>query len=490
MPAHTTVDERYQSFNVEMVEVTGGSFWKPYASRTPGGEGAREDTPVGMDPGAYEYRPPKDLGDRRLRTLAAALAPAYMRVSGTWANAVYLPDEGEPTPASPPPGFNLVLPRDRWRGVVEFARAVDASIVTSFAVSDGTRDSDGVWTPRQAEGVLDLTHGLGADIAAAEFMNEPNLARVGSAPAGYDADGYTCDFAVFRALMRRRSPGTVVLGPGSVAESTLPDDPELYRSLGMIRSRALLAGPGADLAGFSSHHSGAGSARCGARGAPTTSAGDALGEEWLARTSASFAYFRKLRDEIVPGAPLWLTETAQAACGGDRWAATFLDSFRYVDQLGRLAHDGVDVVMHNTFAASDYGMLDEVTYEPRPNYWAALLWARLMGTTVLDSGVPLRAGLHVYAHALRGNRGGVAVVAINTSRDESAALELATGGDRYTLSADQLETTSVRLNGVELRLDGDALPALPPVLCVAGPTTVDPATITFFAFADARNPFA
>ena len=25
-----TVDERYQSYNVEMLEVTGGKFWKPY----------------------------------------------------------------------------------------------------------------------------------------------------------------------------------------------------------------------------------------------------------------------------------------------------------------------------------------------------------------------------------------------------------------------------------------------------------------------------
>jgi hypothetical protein len=27
-----TVDERFQSYNVEMVEVVGGRFWKPYAS--------------------------------------------------------------------------------------------------------------------------------------------------------------------------------------------------------------------------------------------------------------------------------------------------------------------------------------------------------------------------------------------------------------------------------------------------------------------------
>ena len=28
-----TVDERFQSYNVEMLEVTGGKFWKPYTRR-------------------------------------------------------------------------------------------------------------------------------------------------------------------------------------------------------------------------------------------------------------------------------------------------------------------------------------------------------------------------------------------------------------------------------------------------------------------------
>ena len=54
---------------------------------------------------------------------------------------------------------------------------------------------------------------------------------------------------------------------------------------------------------------------------------------------------------------MWNTETAQAACGGDRWASTFLDTFRYLNQLGILAKRGVQVHMHNTLASSDYGLL-------------------------------------------------------------------------------------------------------------------------------------
>lgn len=60
----------------------------------------------------------------------------------------------------------------------------------------------------------------------------------------------------------------------------------------------------------------------------------------------------------------------------------FLDTFRYLDQAGRLAKQGVQVVAHNTLVASDYGLLDDNTLTPKPNWWGALLWRELMGTFV------------------------------------------------------------------------------------------------------------
>ncbi len=120
--------------------------------------------------------------------------------------------------------------------------------------------------------------------------------------------------------------------------------------------------------------------------------------------------------------PFWNTEPADAACGGNPWANTFLDTFHYLDQLGRLAKQEVKVVAHNTLVASDYGLLNEKTFEPKPTYWAALLWRRLMGSTVLESGVPIRDGLHLYAHCLRGSSGNVAVLAINNSRTQPTSI--------------------------------------------------------------------
>jgi hypothetical protein len=454
-----TVDERFQSYNIEMVEVTGGRFWKPYEPNA---------SDVGSD--LYAYRAPIDLTSSRLRRLAAALTPAYVRVSGTWANTTYFADS-DTVPSASPDGFSGILTQQQWRGVVDFSRAVGAQIVTSFAISPGTRDATGVWAPDQARRFLAYTRSIGGTIAAAEFMNEPNLAETGGAPAGYDAAGYGRDFKVFHLFVKKNFPEIKVLGPGTVDETASASD--------------LLAasGPGG-VDAFSYHHYGTLSERCSGTSAPDA----ALSEEWLSRTDQTLTFYRFLRDKFESGKPIWLTETAEAACGGNRWAATFLDTFRYLDQLGRLARAGVQVVMHNTLAASDYGLLDENAFAPRPNYWGALLWRQLMGSTVLDSGVPIQTGLHVYAHCQRGTTGGVSLLIINTDRNAPHSLMLPTASLRYTLEAASLRDADVRLNGRPLALDpGDELPPIAGAPTTANTVTFKQATITFLAISAAGN---
>jgi hypothetical protein len=463
LPRIGTVDERFQSYNVEMVEVTGGRFWRPYGA-------VSTATPTGTKPDLFAYRPPIDLTDARLRKLAAALAPAYMRVSGTWANTTYFADSDSP-PSAPPAGFNGVLTRQQWQGVVKFSQAVDARIVTSFAIGPGARDGAGVWTPDQARRLLTYTKSIGGDIAAAEFMNEPDLVSISGAPPGFDAAAYGRDFKVFLAFARQAAPGMMILGPGTAGDAAA------------VQNLLAASGPGLDV--FSYHFYGALSERCVGAQAPDR----ALSEDWLSRTGKALAFNQALRARFEPGKPIWLTETAEAACGGNRWAATFLDTFRYLDQLGRLARAGVAVVMHNTLAASDYGLLDDATRKPRPNYWGALLWRQLMATGVLEPGLPIQSGLHVHAHCLRGTPGGVALLVINTDRDAPHGLTMTDATQRYTLDAASLEDGSVRLNGIALSLtEAGDLPRLAGMATAAGEVMFAPATITFLAVPAAANP--
>ncbi len=454
-----SVDPRYQSYNVEMVEVTGGRFWKPYADRGPD------------EQDRYQHRPPLNLDNPRLRKLAAALGPAYMRVSGTWANKTAF-DDRDPPPAAPPGGFETVLTHRQWQGVVDFSRVVDARICTSMAVSTGTRDAAGQWRADMARRFFAFNRSIGGDIAAAEFMNEPTAPFLAGVPEGWGAADYARDFHAFRAFAREVAPRMLVLGPGSVGEA--------HGKEGDLTTRQLLTASSPAVDAFSYHHYGAASLRCaGGDWWPQTSRNAALSEGWLATAGRGLDYYRALRDTFEPGTPIWLTETADTVCGGNPWAATFLDSFRYLDQLGRLAKAGVQVVMHNTLCASDYGLLDENTFAPRPNYWAALLWRRLMGEAVLDAGAATD-GLHVYAHAQRGDADAVALLILNLDRKAARGITLPSPAARYTLTAEPLDGGEVRLNGQRLALGADdALPALNGIPAPAGETALPPASVTF-----------
>jgi heparanase 1 len=489
-----SVDPRFVSYNVEMVEVTGGRFWKPFNAETDARLAARESaTPdtkrqVGMDPNLFEYRPPINLANPRLRKLAEGLGHAYMRVSGTWQNSTFFQNDDNPAMKEPPKGFNGILTRAEWKGVVDFAHAVGAKIVTSVAISAGTRDADGIWTPTQAKAVLDYTKSIGGSVAATEFMNEPTFAVIGGAPNGYDAAAFARDVKVFDGFLRKESPNTIFLGPGSVGEgiSLVPGAAQMK----LISTEDMLKATGPVFDAFSYHFYGTVSRRCtaGSGAKAGTTAEDGLTAEWLDRTDTVESFYAALRDTYMPGKPIWLTETAQAACGGDKWAAEFVDSFRYLNQLGTLAQKGVKAVMHNTLASSDYGLLDEKTLEPTPNYWAAVLWNRTMGAGVLDPQVAKQQNLRVYAHCMKDTPGGVAMLILNTDPGAERTLKMRAGGERYTLTASNLISKTVLLNGAEMSAAADGSSrAIKGLRVEAGTIRLAPASITFLTMATAGN---
>jgi heparanase len=487
LPKIATVDERFQSYNVEMAEVIGGNFWKPYAALKPPTVAQPTTTfEIGKNPGMFEKRAPVDLTNARLRKLAAALGPAYVRVSGTWANSVFFQDTDAAEAGPSPSGYQSVLTRSQWAGVIAFTRAADAKLVTSFAISSGVRDADGIWTPAQAEPLVAYTKSIGGTIAAAELFNEPTIAASGGAPDGYTALTYARDEAAFRSFIKKAAPELQIVGPGSVGEGGATLFP---KSVPFLHSAKLIGtDPEPKFDVFSYHYYGAVSKRCEAMGpALGTTAASALSERWLSQTEEVFDFYKQLHAQYAPEAPIWITETADAACGGNPWGSTFLDTFRYVDQMGRLAKRGVKAIFHNTLASSEYGLIDQSDFKPRPNYWAALLWRRLMGTVVLDAGSP-REGLHLYAQCLRGHPGGVALLAINNSRTDPSEITLPTASMRYTLSAPTLQSTSVMLNGQSLQHNpDDNLPDINGRATAAGPMRFAPATITFVALPEAAN---
>lgn len=485
-----TVSDRFQSYNVEMVEVVGGKFWKPYKlmDSLPSAEAASGYDISQNNDQMYRKVPEINLTDKRLLNLAKGLAPAYVRVSGTWANATYFQDDDKPA-AKVPTGYVNVLTRKQWKGVIDFIKATNSQLVTSFAVSNGVRDKNGIWTPVNAQKLVNYTKTLGGSVAAAELFNEPNIPTAGGEMnKDYNLNTFAKDLQVFTIWAKKEVPGMLRLGPGAIGDGLpgisldeIGSGATIFSTEGMLTTE-----PKPVFDGFSYHYYGAASMRMMKSGPFSIQAENALDSVWLTKTDAVADFYKTMRDKYQPGKPLWLTETAEAAAGGDPFAATYLDCFRYLYQLGSLAKKGVQVVMHNTLAASEYSLIDQDTHLPKPNYWAALLWAKLMGTEVYEAGEN-KPGVYLFAHNTKGKEGSITLLVINTNKGETD-MHIPANAQHYTLTSTELQGTAVQLNGKELKLtDSDELPAINGQAVKAGDIKLPALSISFISFDDAEK---
>jgi heparanase len=480
MPVVRTMDERFQSFQLGFSHLTGGDTWVSYENMTP--EAVKERAYTGNLASVREPRAPTDLSNPRFRKLVGALGPLYIRFGGTTTNTVYFQDNDEPKLEKAPPGFKTVLTRQRWREALDFAKAIDAKIYTGFSVGHGVRDKAGVWTSGHAQAWLNYNKSIGGEIYAAELFNEPNMEGHSERLGNYTAQDFARDYAVFRQFITKADPGIKLVGPSDVETGggSMEGTPntEAY----------LKAEPKPKFDIISYHFYPAIAERCAGPDSPRgIKLENALSEEYLSRQDAPFQLRKQLRDRFAPGAPIWNTETGGAACGGTRWQTTFLDTFRFIDTQARLAKQGMDAIFTHAILSGSNGVIDEKTFMPNPDYWAALLWRRFVGTQVLDAG-PIEPGLHVYAHCLRGTPGGVTVIALNLERTP-ASMQASGPAEVYALTSAQLTSKAVLLNGTRLALNSDdSLPAIVPEKRDGSYIVLAGHSVNFVALPQARNP--
>ena len=153
-----------------------------------------------------------------------------------------------------------------------------------------------------------------------------------------------------------------------------------------------------------------------------------------------------------------------------------------MNEFGEFAKTTNGVIFHNTLASSDYGYLKHGTFDPRPSYFAVLLWNQLMGDTVYDSGEAIREGAHVYAHSRADGKDGVAYLVINNSKTEATTVELPKDALRYTLNGNgNMRSPVMYLNGTPLSLGAnDELPVMEGAMQPAGTVEVAPGECVFF----------
>lgn len=485
-----TVDKCLVSYNIEMTEVTGGTFWKSY---TPGQIAGAEEFPPITDlrdvtdmADLMQYYPPIDLYNERLRELTKKLGPAWIRVSGTWATKTYYDFEGI-TNGKAPKGYASVLTKKQWIGVLDFVRCVGGKLLISVSNCAGDHPNGEPLNLTQAKKIFDFSHNYGVEIDAIEFMNEPNMLEMSGAPAGYTPVDYARDQDILYAWVRENYPDCLLVGPCTTGDPSITDTESRGFGAGIgsivkaCTTQELLESTKVKLDVFSYHYYNGVSERL-ASVMPNAHWDGALAHsnEYLAVAPDCVKAHATLRDRFVPNSQMWVTESGDAGGGGDTWASTYLDVLRTLNELGSFAAITDGVIFHNTLASSDYGFLEHGSFRPRPNYFAVLLWNRLMGTTVYDCSRPEWKGVHIYCHSRKDQKPGVVYLIINNSLTDVITVTIPLGAERYTLSAETMRSPVMKLNGKNLSVSGvSEISELKPEKQKAGVIELSPGSCTF-----------
>ena len=299
-PVVSHTSSRYISFAVDLAQVTGGTWWSqaPHA--------------VGNAPVA-RY----DFSRRRLRLLAGALGPAYLRISGTAANATYYAVSG-PAVTTPPAGDSMILTQAEWDGVNHFAQALGLEVVLGINAGPGPRDAAGTWQPNNATELLGYSAARHYPLAAVEFGNEPNLFALSHLPPGYTTADYLRDLRVFNALRAKILSSAALIGPGSFYDNAGSETP-YGGALGPLARLIMPAAPGI-YGALAFHEYPATGSRCRGVGHPVPA--DPLAPAYLDGVLRSYDSLRALGRRDDPRAPIWDTEGGSASCGGQQRTRT------------------------------------------------------------------------------------------------------------------------------------------------------------------------
>lgn len=349
-----TLPPWYLSVTIDTSVLIGGRWW-----------GASRGTKEGL---SKDRVAPLDLTHPELARWTRPLAPALVRVGGTEADRIGygFRHDGPGVPEEEGSGF--ILRGKLWGRLNRWAQAQGFGVL--FTVS-ARGDLCGT------ERLIRNTVRKGYPVVGWEYGNEVNAYPfLYGLKRSSTNKQYLTDFASFASLVRRLAPGTKTVGPSSAVWPLIGEPNPLFPALGRSPAAAFL-----DAASF--HYYPQQSSR-GPVAVRRAREGTLLSARTLDGARRWITYARKaLSRGAAAEAPLWVTETGHALYGGEPGLSdTWLSTPWWLDQLGLMAHEGVETVFRQSLVGGDYGLLAEGTFAPRPDYFASLLWKAHMGPRV------------------------------------------------------------------------------------------------------------
>ena len=440
----------------------------------------------------------------------------------------------------PPVPFKSVMTAARMHAISDFASATDLDVVLAVNAGWGARTAAGAWDSTQARALFTYIHDKALPFRVFELGNEPNgypflqggltvspesyardlfalmEARDALLPDALVAAGSTAwfpsigelpvpDFATgswTHGYLRRMLVAASTLRlPDIVTWHYYPGQSDRAVSLSTFRTAALAAGgtAAALLLTWATQRRGARRTGCvlpgilmvGLLGVGVVGMGCAAVFEvvtpvtvealrspsTLDRARLWGAEVRAIAHGFDVPPKVWLGETGSAQAGGQPGVSgTFISALWWLDQLGSLAVLDHQVQCRQTLSGSDYGLIDDLTMRPTPDFWASVLFRRLMGTEVFAAsveGAPLT--VRVYCHRSAASQEKQSCLVLNLG-PELITMDLGTGSssvwqlDAPPLSRDKA-SKFLFINGKEPRTlyQGQDDGKVPPIPGAPGP---------------------
>ncbi|TYJ16955.1 hypothetical protein E1A91_A09G017100v1, partial [Gossypium mustelinum] len=140
---------------------------------------------------------------------------------------------------------------------------------------------------------------------------------------------------------------------------------------------------------------------------------------YLNQVAQTYKGVLNIVNKFKPQSGAWVSESGGALHGGAKdLSPTFADGFWYLDQLGMASTYNHKVFCRQTLIGGNYALLNTTTSIPNPDYYGALLWHLLMGSTVLAVTQESNPNLRIYAHCAK-KKPGISIIFINLSKDSS-----------------------------------------------------------------------
>ncbi|GMI63533.1 glucuronidase 1 [Hibiscus trionum] len=234
-----------------------------------------------------------------------------------------------------------------------------------------------------------------------------------------------------------------------------------------------------------------------------------LDPSYLSQVSQTYKGVSDVVNKFRPQLGAWVSESGGALKGGSKDVSrTFADGFWYLDQMGMASTYDQKVFCRQALIGGNYGLLNATTFVPNPDYYGALLWHRLMGSTVLAVTKESDPNLRVYAHCAK-KKPGVSLIFINLSKDRSFNITLSNaklvdaGKPNYEFVGKQnreeyhlraltgdIKDDIVCLNDVPMvQTDSEDIPAMDPKLVDAStPISIAAQSIAYVTIRDFEAP--